>query len=103
VETNVSMNLGQAVAVCLYQLSAYRTPDVLSKPRSSELAASGQLERISHLLLELLLETDYTQPHTQSAVEEKVRRLIRRMQLNHEDAELWMGMLRQIQWRIRKP
>lgn len=102
VEANVSMNLGQAVAVCLYQLIAQRTPEAASTQPTTELATGEHLERISHLLLELLSESDYTQPHTQSAIEDKVRRLVRRMHLGNQDAELWLGMLRQIQWRIRK-
>ncbi len=101
-ETNVSMNLGQAVAVCLYQLSVQTPLPALSRQTTINPVASEQLERISHLLLELLAESDYTQPHTEAAVKDKVRRLARRMQLSDKDAELWLGMLRQIQWRIRK-
>jgi len=98
---NVSMNLGQAVAVCLYQLRVGEALAIAAAP-DVDLPDGEQLERISHLLLEVLVESDFTQPHTHAAVEDKVRRLIRRMQLSSEDAELWLGMLRQIRWRIRK-
>jgi hypothetical protein len=30
----------------------------------------------------------------------KIRRLIRRMDLNAHDAEVWLGMLRQILWKL---
>jgi tRNA/rRNA methyltransferase len=33
--------------------------------------------------------------------EDKVRRLVRRLNLQTEDAELWLGMLRQMLWKIR--
>jgi tRNA C32,U32 (ribose-2'-O)-methylase TrmJ len=31
----------------------------------------------------------------------KIRRLIRRMDLNAHDAEVWLGMLRQLQWKLK--
>ena len=52
-------------------------------------------------LLEALNISGYTTPATVSATEEKVRRLVRRMNLNSRDAELWLGMLRQILWKLR--
>jgi len=100
-ETNVSMNLGQAVAVCLYQLSIVDRLETVTA-EGSNLPSTEQLERMSQVLLEVLAESEFTQSHTQAATEEKVRRLIRRMQLSSEDAELWLGILRKIQWRIRK-
>jgi len=30
----------------------------------------------------------------------KIRRLVRRLQLNAHDAEVWLGMLRQILWKL---
>jgi hypothetical protein len=30
----------------------------------------------------------------------KIRRLLRRMDLNPHDAEVWLGMLRQIKWKL---
>jgi tRNA C32,U32 (ribose-2'-O)-methylase TrmJ len=30
----------------------------------------------------------------------KIRRLVRRMELNAHDAEVWLGMLRQIKWKL---
>jgi len=34
-------------------------------------------------------------------IEEKVRRLVCRMNLHHDDADLWLGMLRQILWKLQ--
>ena len=39
-------------------------------------------------------------PRVAAATEEKLRRMVRRMNLSEKDAELWLGMLRQIGWRI---
>jgi tRNA C32,U32 (ribose-2'-O)-methylase TrmJ len=30
----------------------------------------------------------------------KIRRLIRRMKVDSHDAEVWLGMLRQIRWKL---
>jgi len=30
----------------------------------------------------------------------KIRRLVRRLDLSAHDAEIWLGMFRQIQWRL---
>jgi tRNA C32,U32 (ribose-2'-O)-methylase TrmJ len=30
----------------------------------------------------------------------KLRRLVHRMRLNAQDANLWLGMLRKIQWKL---
>jgi tRNA C32,U32 (ribose-2'-O)-methylase TrmJ len=35
------------------------------------------------------------------AAEEKLRRLVRRLKLNSNDAEVLVGMLRQIDWKLR--
>jgi tRNA/rRNA methyltransferase len=40
-------------------------------------------------------------PRVTTATEAKVRRMIRRLNLSAEDAELWLGMLRQILWKLR--
>ena len=39
---------------------------------------------------------------TQAATEEKTRRMVRRMNLNTRDAEVLLGMLRHISWKLRQ-
>jgi tRNA/rRNA methyltransferase len=53
------------------------------------------------LLLELLTASGYTGPRSEAKGEEKIRRLIRRLTLSPDDAETWLGMLRQILWKLR--
>jgi tRNA C32,U32 (ribose-2'-O)-methylase TrmJ len=36
----------------------------------------------------------------EGSTELKLRRLIRRMKLNAHDAEVWLGILRQIRWKL---
>lgn len=98
-EEHISMNLGQAVAVCLYELAR----DARTKPRAErkKMAKTGDVERMTGLLFEALEESGYVKPRTSAATEEKIRRLVRRMNLDPKDAELWQGMLRQIVWKVR--
>ena len=63
------------------------------------LATSKQMERLTQVLLEVLHTSGYVKPRAVSA-EEKLRRLVRRMQLNSSDAEVLLGMTRQIAWKV---
>ena len=93
------MNLGQAVAVCLYELARET-----KAPRGAEkvqAAAAGEVERLTGLLLESLAASGYLKPRSGAATWEKVRRLVRRLQLPASDAEVWLGMLRKITWNLR--
>jgi len=101
-EQHISMNLGQAVAVCLYELvrdAKKATP--AKKEKVEKRAATGEVERISDGLLEALHRSGYVKPIAVTSTEERVRRIVRRMNLSSKDAELWLGMLRQILWKIR--
>lgn len=94
-----SMNLGHAVAVCLYEL--LRPAAKAGRPQKNRSAAAGDLERITLLLMELLSRSGYTDPRSESKTEQKVRRLIRRLTLSCEDTETWLGIMRQILWKLR--
>ena len=98
-EEHISMNLGQAVAVCLYEL--IRDSKAAQQPEKLQRAAAGEVERISEVLLEALRASGYVNPRTRASTEDKVRRLVRRLNLQVGDAELWLGMLRQMLWKIR--
>jgi tRNA/rRNA methyltransferase len=101
------MNLGQAVAVCLYEL--VRNPKAVSKPEKNVAASAADLERLTSLFLEALRSSGYlkaspagTQKRRSAApTDEKIRRLVRRLQLSATDAELTLGILRQIFWKLR--
>lgn len=107
-EEHGSMNLGQAVAVCLYELA--RDGKSISTSEKATLATAGDLERLTSLLREALQAGGYLKLESRSATkrrsaapaDEKIRRLIRRMSLSVEDAELLLGMLRQILWRLNQ-
>ncbi len=101
-EQHGSMNLGQAVAVALYEL--IRSPKaVRAEPRARTAATVEQLERLTGLLLEAMRESGYTQEKTAESTERKTRRLVKRMDLPSTDVEAWQGMLRQILWKLKHP
>jgi tRNA C32,U32 (ribose-2'-O)-methylase TrmJ len=52
------------------------------------------------LLFDVLDESGYVKPRA-ARNKEKLRRMVRRMDLSETDVETWLGMLRQIQWKLR--
>ena len=95
-----SMNLGQAVAVTLYEL--IRNPKaVRAEPRAKKAATVEQLERFTGLLLDAMRESGYIHEKTAESSERKIRRLVKRLDLHATDAEAWQGMLRQILWKLK--
>jgi tRNA/rRNA methyltransferase len=102
-DANISMNLGQAVAVCLYEL--IRDAKIARGSRATEkieLAGAEDLERITLVLMETLRASGYLERRVISDVEERMRRMVRRMNLPARDAEVWLGLLRQIVWKLGK-
>jgi TrmH family RNA methyltransferase len=113
---HVSMNLGQAVAVCLYELArgadashGHGPGKAAAKRRpkgaaiEDKLASAGELERITTVLIDALRTSGYLGQERVAAKEEKVRRMVRRLDLSAKDAEVWLGMLRQMLWKMKPP
>ena len=106
-EDHRSMNLGQAVAVCLYELA--RDPHDGRPPAKRIAATAAELERITSTLLDALLASGYLKQlppgprkrRTAAPMDEKIRRLVRRLHLSSSDADLLLGILRQILWKSR--
>jgi len=100
-EEHGSMNLGQAAAACLYELVRGQKTTPAKPPGKKEKtsAASRDLERLTLVLLKVLHDVGYVKPRAVAA-EEKLRRLVRRLELNPNDAEVLLGMVRQIAWKL---
>jgi TrmH family RNA methyltransferase len=95
---HASMNLGQAAAVCLYELvRETRNAPLNEEPPS---ATAEELERLTELWGSLLEATGYAHRRESAADPDEVRRMIRRLNLSQSDARRWLGILRQIQWKI---
>ncbi|HJT87862.1 MAG TPA: TrmH family RNA methyltransferase [Bryobacteraceae bacterium] len=99
VSPNLSMNLGQAVALCLYEL-ARDAKAALARPEKIRPAAARETEQVTTLLLDVLGRSGYINPKTAASTGEKVRRLVRRLDISARDAPVLLGMLRQILWKL---
>jgi TrmH family RNA methyltransferase len=96
-----SMNLGQAVAVCLYELNRSHNPNLRSKSTDSTVEGS-HAEQLTVMLLDVLEKSGYTNRITSVSTEQKIRRWIRRMRLTQRDVPLLLGILRQVLWKFEK-
>lgn len=96
-----SMNLGQAVAVCLYELRRDKSA-VEKRFEAPQPATTEDLERITSLLLDLLARSGYVHERTSKSSELKVRRFVQRLGIHAAEAETWLGMLRQILWKVKQ-
>jgi tRNA/rRNA methyltransferase len=99
-EEHYSMNLGQAVAICLYELIRDERVALLFDDRC-EIAPAEDFDRMTTLLLETLHLSGYVHPRQEASTEEDVRRLVRRLSLSSDDAKTWLGILRKIEWKLR--
>ncbi len=94
-----SMNLGQAAALCLYELA--RDPRAARvRPVKLKAAAAEEREQITSLLMEALERSGYVNPVTAASTREKTRRMVRRLNVTAKDAPTMMGMLRQMLWKM---
>jgi TrmH family RNA methyltransferase len=94
-----SMNLGQAVAVCLYELR--RTEgDIAPRPTPPDAIQGIEAERVTKMMLEVLERSGYTNRITAVSTEQKIRRWIRRLRLSRRDTPLLLGILRQVLWKM---
>jgi len=98
-----SMNLGQAVAVCCYELARTTAAPgftALTKGTGGNRAAADQLQRLAARLSGILDASGYINARTRRSNLLKIRRLITRLSLSAADARVLEGMLRQIAWKL---
>jgi tRNA/rRNA methyltransferase len=82
---------------------ARRDEAALTPPAETRRASAGQRERFTESMLTVLEESGYLNPTTAESSQLKIRRLVNRMDMSAADAEVWLGIVRQILWRLRKP
>lgn len=99
-EEHGSMNLGQSVAVCLYEIARLPAAARVNADPPTPDARAEDIERITALLEEVLSAAGYVHHPVEGSTRMKIRRLVRRMDLNAHDAQVWLGMLRQIRWKL---
>jgi len=98
-----SMNLAQSVAIVVYELSrggSDAMPGAKNK-LSSAAADMETLNRINEALREALDLSGYIHRRSAANAEEKLRRMLLRFDLRAADAEVLLGMLRKILWKLK--
>jgi len=95
-----SMNLGQAVALCCWELA--RRARSVPELRTPETISAEERERILGMLIPLLDESGFLFRDSKEFQTQKLRRWISRLRLGAKDGLLLQGMLRQLQWKMRQ-
>ena len=103
-----SMNLGQAVAVCLYELATGAFPDgekagILPQSASEPpIPASLTLDTLGDLIQQVMIAADYSPRAMQPANRHDLRLLLRRLHLSSADTRRALGLFRRILWRLER-
>jgi TrmH family RNA methyltransferase len=111
-ERQPSMNLGQAVAVCLYELASRAFAIEYSANHSTATAAesnedhamtatSGSLDLLAAVVEESMVAAGYSPRLMQAANRHDLRLLLRRLGPSEQDTRRILGLFRRILWRLR--
>lgn len=90
-----SMNLGQAVAVCCYELIR-ELPVVSPDQNESELATAGAMEAATQLVIDVMRQIDFILPGNEPDLSRRVRGTLSRLNTNKYDIEMLCGILSRI-------
>jgi TrmH family RNA methyltransferase len=99
-----SMNLGQAVAVCCYELA--RAGAISNRLPTARIHHSdpANLQSIEHVFARaerVLDQTGYLKPKSRAATLIKLRRLLLDLDLTNNDVKILGGILAQIEWKLQ--
>ena len=107
-----SMNLGQAVAVCLYELTRGEltrthpdktldsTIEKFQAAGADRKAPSGALDRLSDVVEQTMTGAGYSPQIMQAANRHNLRLLLRRLSWTESDVKHALGLFRRILWRL---
>ena len=100
-----SMNLGQAVAVCCYELARAEIVRKAEPAVRLHLSDPANLQSLEHIFARaerVLDEVGYFKPRSREATLVKLRRLMMELGLTNSDAKILGGVLAQIEWRLNQ-
>jgi len=98
-----SMNLGQAVAVCCYEIARQGLSSIRAagaRVHHSDPASSQSLEHLFDRAARVLDTVGYLQPKSREATLLKLRQLLLGLGLTNYDARIVGGILAQIEWKL---
>lgn len=107
-----SMNLGQAVAVCLYELAAHPPDPGQALPESpvqqpapgpqDQPASSATIDLLANVLDQSMEAAACSPPEMRQANQHDARLLLRRLAFSERDARRTLGFFRRIHWRLKR-
>jgi tRNA/rRNA methyltransferase len=103
-----SMNLGQAVAVCLYEIASRigepSTSDATPDPASDTAVAAStrDLDLLAGVVEQTMLASNYSPAAMRKANRHDLDLLLRRLDLTRRDAGRILGFFRRILWRLNQ-
>ena len=89
------------MAVCLYEFCR-EAPAQRALPERPVLATGEELARFEAVVREALTAAEYDRRFPGNMGANEMRELVRRLALTSGDATIWMGMLRQMLWKLRQ-
>lgn len=94
---HLSMNLGQSVAVCLYELTRHGLEHARALPtHEPPTANAGDRERLTERLAAVMDATGYARRFPANAREHVVRHLAQRLATTRDEVSTWLGLFRMI-------
>jgi tRNA/rRNA methyltransferase len=101
-----SMNLGQAAAVCLYELATGLVPPVAVEAATAARGKglpvdSGYLDLLTEVIDEVSVSAEYSPSSVREANRHDLRLLLRRLSLERRDARRILGFFRRIVRRLK--
>lgn len=105
-----SMNLGQAVAVCLYELatraldpgqSTAQAPALIEPGTGNQAVSSATLDLLAGVIDQAMEAAEYSPAEMRSANQRDLRLLLRRLALSESDARRVLGLFRRMVRRMK--
>lgn len=93
-----TMNLAQAVGTFCYELS---TIERAEPPRS--LARADHIERLHERFESLLIEAGFLHTNNPDRIYDDLRDILGRAELDEREATILLGMVRQLEWAVKRP
>ncbi|HME00242.1 MAG TPA: TrmH family RNA methyltransferase [Terriglobia bacterium] len=101
-----SMNLGQAVAVCCYELTRAKVVSAVPISATVHVSAPANVQSLDHLFdraVRILDHVGYLKPKSRDATLIKLRRVLFDLELTNNDVKILGGILAQIEWKFANP
>ena len=92
-----TMNLAQAVGILCYELST-----VPGAPVERELASAAAIERLHERAESLLLAVGFLHQNNPDRIYDDLRAIVARADLDVREATIALGIIRQIEWKLRQ-